>query len=87
MFSELTIKKIQALLETIVWIIAVIVMIVVALPIGMVMTFAGMGLRMLHIEAVSRVADRFMKSLIGFVVFVTRRIRTRTREIEAARAK
>ena len=83
----LTVKKIQALLETIVWIIAVIVMIVVALPIGMVLTLAGMGLRMLRIEAVSRVADRFMKSLIGFVVFVTRRIRMRTREIQAARAK
>lgn len=87
MFSTLAVKKIQALLETIVWIIAVIVMIVAALPIGMVLTFAGMGLRMIHIEAVANFADRFMKSLIGFVVFVTRRIRTRTREIEAARAK
>ena len=87
MFSELTVKKIQALFETIVWLIAVIVMIVVALPIGMVLTLAGFGLRFIHIEAVSRAADRFMKSLIGFVVFVTRRIRMRTREIQAARAK
>ena len=87
MFSTLTVKKIQALLETIVWIIAVIVMIVTALPVGMVLTFAGMLLRFVHVEAVAKVADRFMKWLIGFVVFVTRRIRVRTREIEAARAK
>ncbi len=87
MFSKLTVKKIQALLETIVWIIAVIVMIVVALPVGMMLSLAGMGLRFVHIEAVAKVADRFMKSLIGFVVFVTRRIRMRTREIEAARGK
>ncbi|MBQ9433193.1 MAG: hypothetical protein IJU26_03150 [Synergistaceae bacterium] len=85
--SALTIKKIQALLETIVWLIAVMVMIVTALPVGMVLMFAGMLLRFVHIEAVSRVADRFMKSLIGFVMFVTRRIRMRTREIEAARAQ
>ncbi len=87
MFSTLTVKKIQALLETIVWLIAVMVMIVTALPVGMVLMFAGMLLRFVHIEAVSRVADRFMKSLIGFVMFVTRRIRMRTREIEAARAQ
>ena len=85
--SALTIKKIQASLETIVWLIAVMVMIVTALPVGMVLMFAGMLLRFVHIEAVSRVADRFMKSLIGFVMFVTRRIRMRTREIEAARAQ
>ena len=83
----LLMKKIQALTETMLWLIAVIVMICVCLPIGAGLTLAGMAFRMIHINAVSEIAGRFMNMLTGFVLFVARRIRTRTQEIEALRAK
>ena len=83
----LLMKKIQALTETMLWLIAVIVMICVCLPIAGGLTLAGMAFRMIHINAVSEIAGRFMNMLTGFVLFVARRIRTRTREIEALRAK
>ena len=83
----LTVKKIQALVETILWLIAVVVMICFALPIGGVLSFAGFVLRMFHVDFMSDIAVRFMNMVIAFVQFVTRRIRMRTHEIEALRAK
>ena len=83
----LTVKKIQALAETVLWLIAVVMIICVGLPVGAMLTFAGMICRRFHIEAVSKAAGYFMNAIIGFVKFVTLRIRKRTREIEALRTK
>ena len=81
----LTMKKIQALVETVLWLIAVVIVICVGLPIGGGLTLAGMLFRMVHINFVSDIAGRFMNVIIGFVKFVTLRIRARTKEIEALR--
>ena len=83
----LTMKKVQALAETILWIIAVIVMICVVLPIGAGLTLAGFVFRMFHVDLVSDAAAWVMDMLVVFVKFVTRRIRMRTREIEALRTR
>ena len=82
----LAMKKAQALAETILWIVAVIMIICIGLPIGMLLSLAGMAFKFIHVNAVSDIAGRFTNVIIAFVKFVTRRIRTRTREIEAARA-
>ena len=78
-------KKIQAVAETILWLIMVIMIMCIGLPIGMLLSLAGAAFKLIHINAVSDMGGRFMKWIIAFVKFVTRRIRTRTKEIEAAR--
>ncbi len=82
----LAMKKAQALAETILWIIAVIMIMCIGLPIGMLLSLAGIAFKLIHIDAVSKMGGRFMNMIIAFVKFVTRRIRIRTKEIEAARA-
>ena len=81
----LAMKKAQALAETILWLIAVIMIMCIGLPIGMVLSLAGAAFKLIHVNAVSEMGGRFMNMIIAFVKFVTRRIRTRTKEIEAAR--
>ena len=81
----LVMKKIQAVAETILWLIMVIMIMCIGLPIGMLLSLAGAAFKLIHINAVSDMGGRFMKWIIAFVKFVTRRIRTRTKEIEAAR--
>ena len=83
----LMMKKVQALVETVLWLAVVVLMICVCLPVGAGLTLAGMGFRLVHINFVSKIAGRFMNALVGFVVFVTRRIRKRTREIEELRTR
>ena len=60
-------------------------MICIALPIGAGLSLLGMLFRMFRVDFVAEIASRFMNLLIEFVKFVTRRIRMRTREIEALR--
>ncbi|MBQ7220418.1 MAG: hypothetical protein IJS28_05505 [Synergistaceae bacterium] len=83
----LMMKKIQALAETVLWLAVVVLMICVCLPIGAGLTFAGMLFRLVHVNFVSEIARRFMNMIVVFVKFVTRRIRQRTQEIQALRAK
>ena len=83
----LRMKKLQALIETMLWLAAVIMMICICLPIGAGLSFAGWVFSLFHVEFVSVIAKRFMNVMISFVKFVTRRIRTRTNEIEALRRK
>ena len=83
----LLVKKIQAVIETMFWLMVVIVMICIFLPLAGMLTLAGMGFKLIHVNFVSDIAGRFMNMLIAFVQFVTGRIRKRTREIEALRAK
>ena len=82
----LAMKKAQALAETILWIVAVIMIMCVGLPISMLLSLVGMAFKLIHVNAVSEMAERFSHLMIAFVMFVTRRIRARTKEIEAARA-
>ena len=82
----LAMKKAQALAETILWIVAVIMIMCIGLPIGMLLSLAGTAFKLIHINAVSEMGGWFMNMIIAFVKFVTRRIRARTKEIKAARA-
>ncbi len=83
----LTMKKIQAVIETIFWIIAVIMMMCIVLPIGAVMSFAGFVLRKFRVNFVSELAVMLMDLVLEFVKFVTRRIKARTQEIEELRTR
>ena len=83
----LTAKKIQALVETFLWLVVVVLMICTLLPIAATLSLAGFVFRMFHVEFVADFARRVMNIMIVFIKFVTRRIRMRTNEIEALRAK
>ena len=83
----LKLKKLQALVETILWLAVVVLMICTVMPVGAVLSLLGAALKFVHIDFVSEIASRIMNAVISFVKFVTARIRLRTREIEALRAE
>ena len=82
----LRMKKFQALVETFLWLAAVILIICTVMPVGAILSLLGAALSFVHINFVSDIASRIMNAVISFVKFVTARIRLRTREIESLRA-
>lgn len=83
----LRLKKLQAIIETLLWLAVVIAMICIWLPVCAVLSLAGMALKIFHVNFVSEIAGRAMRMVIVFVKFVTRRIKMRTDELEAMRIK
>ena len=83
----LRMKKLQAIIETLLWLSAVIAMICIWFPVCAVLGLAGMVLKVFHVEFLSRVAGRAMSLMIIFVKFVTERIKMRTNELEELRLK
>ena len=83
----LKLKKLEAIIETLLLLTAVIVMIVICFPFCALLSLAGMVLRMFKVEFVSRLAGKAMTMMIIFVKFVTARIKARTNELEELREK
>ena len=79
----LIMKKIQAIFETVGWLIVVVLLICIGLPIWAGLTLLGIAFRFVHIDIVAKIAAKFMDMILAFVKFVTFRIRKRTQEIEA----
>ena len=83
----LTMKKIEAGIETVGYLLVVMVLVCVVLPVAALISFVGVLLSFVKINFVSDFAKRILDALICFVKFVTKRVRARTRELEALRAQ
>ena len=66
-------KKIEVIIETILWILLVICMICFLLPIGAIFGVIGIVCKFLHINFAAEFSAKILDMLADFINFVTRR--------------
>ena len=75
-------RKILAALEALLWVFVSLVIVVIALPVGIVVGGVGALLRKIHVGFVADITDRFMNAMISAIKLITVRIRNIARGLE-----